>query len=179
MEAKKRAVIKDVKEEEGKCPANIENSAVNAYFRSIKGRALLTADEEKKLFKKAKKGDMRAREAIINANLRLPIYLAKKYLYKTSHLKMGDLIHAGNEGLIRAVRTFDPAKECRFSTYATFWIRSALEREVGDYEHAIRKPMYVVDGLKRYKKEAHLLAHKLERCPSSEEVAAEMGESVA
>lgn len=177
MEAQDHAVTEDVKEERKKSSANMASDAVAAYLRSIKGHALLTADEEKKLFKKAKKGDMRAREAIINANLRLPIYVAKKYLYKVSHLKMSDLIQAGNEGLIKAVSGFDLKLGCRFSTYATYWIRQALERELGNNEQVIRSPIHVVESLKRYNKAVRLLAHKLDRTPTASEIAEEMKES--
>lgn len=179
MNARNYAVTEDAKEERKKSSANVENNAVAAYFRSMGKYKLLTADEEKDLIAKAQKGDRQAREAVITANLRLSVYIAKKYLRKVSHLKMGDLIQVGNEGLVKAVEGFNPAKMCRFSTYATYWIRSALERELGDHEDAIRNPIYVIDGLKRYKKEVHLLARKLGRRPSVEEIAAEREESVA
>src|SRR3989344_6020149 len=155
------------------------NDAVGAYFREIRRFKLLTLDEEKALAKKVKKGDMRAREALINANLRLAIYIAKKYLHKAAHLKFADLIEAGNEGLIKAADRFNPKIGCRFSTYATFWIRQTVERELENNDQVIRRPVHAIASSKRYNKTVHVLTHKLDRAPTIEEIAAAMKKSEA
>src|SRR3989344_9030534 len=163
--------------EKEKKKADIAVDAVTAYFRAIQKFKLLTADEEKALVKKIKKGDMRAREALINANLRFAIHIARKYYHKISHLKMSDLIQAGNEGLIKAVDGFNPKLECRFSTYAIYLIKQAIMREISGFELTIRNPMHVVESLRQYNKAVRLLTNKLDRPPTISEIAAEIGES--
>lgn len=154
-----------------------EDGVVNTYFQGIRKYELLNADEEKELSRKAKKGDMQAREAFINANLRLVISIAKRYQWGVAHLKMSDLIQAGNEGLIKAVDGFDPDHGGRFSTYATHWIQQALQHEVGWREQTIRNPIHIGEILRGYNKATCRLAHRLGRAPTISEVATEMEES--
>lgn len=164
-------------EENEKGSGYAKDNVVNTYFQEMRKYKLLTADEEKELGRKARNGDMQAREALINANLRLVVSIAKRYQWVVAHLKMSDLIQAGNMGLIKAVGGFDPDHGGRFSTYATYWIEQALQHEIGWREQTIRNPMHVGEVLRRYNKATCRLAHKLSRAPTVSEVAAEMEES--
>ncbi|MEK7459977.1 MAG: RNA polymerase sigma factor RpoD/SigA [Patescibacteria group bacterium] len=155
----------------------VGDGVVNMYFQGVREFKLLTADEEKELSRKAKKGDMQAQEAFITANLRLVISIAKKYYRNVVHLEMSDLIQAGNEGLIKAVRGFDPDHGGRFSTYATHWIHQALLCEVGSCEYTIRNPMHVIGKLQRYNRAVRRLTHRIGREPDISEIAAEVCES--
>ena len=168
---------KDAKEErKEKKKVCVEDGVVNMYFQEVREFKLLTADEEKELSRKAKKGDMQAREAFITANLRLVISIARRYQWVT-HLKMSDLIQAGNEGLLEAVRRFNPDHGGKFSTYATHWIHQALLCEVGWREQTIRNPMHVREILRCYNKAVRELTHKLGRAPTVSEIAGEMKQS--
>lgn len=168
----------DVKEEKEKERENgYTEDSVAKYFQEMRRYKLLTADEEKELGRKARKGDAQARETLINANLRLVVSIAKGYQRGVAHLKMSDLIQAGNEGLIKAVKGFDPDHGGRFSTYATHWIHQSLLCEIGWREQTIRNPMHVGEVLRRYNKAMYKLTHRLGRAPTVSELAKEMEES--
>lgn len=166
----------DMTEEKEKMNGYTKDSIMNIYFQGIRKYKLLTAEEEKELGRKAREGDAQAREALINANLRLVVSIAKRYQWVT-HLKMSDLIQAGNKGLIKAVDRFKPDHGGRFSTYATYWIRQALQYEVRSREQTIYNPMHVGAILRRYNKATERLTHRLGRAPTVSELAKEIEES--
>ena len=148
---------------------------VQAYLREISKTPILTAEEEKELAKRIEKGDEKAREKLIKANLRLVVSIAKRYIGKASHLSFLDLIQEGNLGLFRAVEKFDWRKGYKFSTYATWWIRQAITRALADQARTIRIPVHMVEMLTKYNKVKRRLTQALGREPLPEEIAAEMG----
>lgn len=145
-----------------------------AYLKQIGSIPLLTYDQEKELSIKAKAGDMRARDALITSNLRLVVSIAKKYLYRTK-IPLLDLIQEGNIGLTTAVDKFDPDKGYRFSTYATWWIRSSISKMVVEQSRSIRVPIHIIDQLSKMNKVVADLFQELLREPTSREIAERMG----
>ena len=115
------------------------------YLKALGQYKLLTKEEEQDLAVKAHEGDMRARDSLVNSNLRLVASIAKRYARKG--VEMDDLIQTGNEGLLRAVEKFDPSKGFRFSTYATWWIRQAIMRTLPEMLHSIHIPGYVIEQI--------------------------------
>jgi len=152
--------------------ASRENS-LSIYLGEISRIPLLTPSEEIRIARLARKGDPEARRQIIVANLRLVVSVAKKYLYYG--LPLIDLIEEGNLGLMKAVERFDPERGCKFSTYATWWIRQAVTRALSNHGRTVRIPVYVTDNIARYKKTAEELYIKKGRQPEIEEVAKAMG----
>lgn len=146
--------------------------AIRLYLKDIKKLALLTPEEEISLAIKIKKGDKKARQKMIQANLRLVISIAKKY----SHLgvSMMDLIEEGNLGLIKAVEKFNPRKGYRFSTYGAWWIRQYVSRAIANQGKTVRMPVYVIELLMRYKKVTEALTTSLNRKPKLSEIAKRM-----
>ena len=120
------------------------------YLNSISKAQLLTKEEEQKFFRKVVAGDKDAREHVIAANLRLVVNIAKKYLH--TRVPLQDLIQEGNIGLIKAVDKFDPERDKRFSTYATFWIKQAILRFLNDSKNAVRYPSYITDQISKISK---------------------------
>jgi RNA polymerase primary sigma factor len=149
--------------------AEFSEDAVKLYLRDIQKNKLLSADEEKELAAKIDLGDMAAREHMIVSNLRLVVKMAKRYLNRG--LPFLDLIEEGNLGLIKAVERFDISKGFRFSTYASWWIRQCLERAVDNQSRTIRLPVHVNDDLKKYFRATRALGKKLNREPTSKELA--------
>ena len=143
------------------------------YLGRVRGGRLLDADEEKALARRVRGGDMRARQKLIESNLRLVISIAKKY--RGRGVPFEDLIQEGNAGLIRAVEKFDPEMGNRFSTYATWWIRQAVTRAVADHARTVRLPAHVVDALYRLRRAENALSIELGRDATEEELVERLG----
>lgn len=149
---------------------------IQMYLREIGKIPLLTAEDEIALAKRKEKNDKEAEQALIEANLRLVVSIAKKFLGKT--LSLLDLIQEGNIGLFRAVKKFEYRKGFKFSTYATWWIRQAITRALADQSRTIRIPVHMVETINKYQQIERGLIQELGREPLPEEVAAEMGQDV-
>ncbi len=143
------------------------------YLGRVRGGRLLDADEEKVLARRVRGGDMRARQKLIESNLRLVISIAKKY--RGRGVAFEDLIQEGNAGLIRAVEKFDPEMGNRFSTYATWWIRQAVTRADADHARTVRLPAHVVDALYRLRRAENALSIELGRDATEEELVERLG----
>lgn len=148
------------------------DDAIKHYLREIQKTTLLTADEEKELAGRIDRGEKAARDKMIESNLRLVVKIAKRYINRG--LPFLDLIEEGNLGLIKAVERFKLSKECRFSTYATWWIRQSIERALVNQSRTIRLPVHVSDDINRMLKVTRELVQKLNREPSIKEVSAQM-----
>ena len=146
---------------------------VTRIYLSEIGRArLLTADEEKTLARAIAEGCMPSRQRMIESNLRLVVKVARAYINRG--LPLLDLIEEGNLGLIRAVEKFDPERGCRFSTYATWWIRQSVERAIMNQCRTVRLPIHVIRELTTYLRTSRELEQQFGRRPSVEEVAEEL-----
>lgn len=150
-----------------------EANLVRAYLTDISRIPILTKEEEVALARKVEKGDADARAKMIVSNLRLVVNVAKQFIGRG--MSFLDLIEEGNLGLIRAVEKFSYRKGCRFSTYATWWIRQTINRALINQGRTVRVPVHVVDLTKKYFRTLQGLAHELEREPAPGEVAAVMG----
>lgn len=146
---------------------------VRMYLKEIGRIPLLNAAQEVELAKAAEKGDIEAVEKLTQANLRLVVSIAKKYVGRG--LTLLDLIQEGNIGLIRAVEKFDWRKGFKFSTYATWWIRQAITRAIADQARTIRIPVHMVETINRFIRTSRKLMQELGREPTPEEIAKEMG----
>lgn len=146
---------------------------VRQYLREIGRVSLLTAAEEIELAKAAEKGEKRAKEKLISANLRLVVSIAKKYVGRGMSLL--DLIEEGNMGLMRAVDKYDWKRGFKFSTYATWWIRQAITRALADQARTIRIPVHMVETINRFNRAQRKLMQDLGREPTPDEVAKELG----
>lgn len=145
---------------------------LETYFKEINRIKLLTPAEEKALATRVRRGDQEARELMIKANLRLVVSIAKNYVERG--LSLLDLIEEGNLGLLKAVERFDPDAECRFSTYATWWIKQSIKRALIDTVKTVRIPSYMVELISKWKNVASALNVKLNRAPTFDEIAAEL-----
>lgn len=158
---------------------NFEMSdAVQNYLREIGKVPLLTPSQERELAKRVMAGDKEAKKLLIQANLRLVVAIAKKYINRSHNLTLLDLIQEGNIGLARAVEKFDYRKGFKLSTYATWWIRQAITRALADQTRIIRIPVHMIETLSKYSQARRRLAQDLGREPLPEEIAAEMGTDV-
>ncbi len=146
---------------------------IPSYFAHIDKGKLLTHAEEIDLSKRAKAGDKRARQRLIEKNLRLVVSVAKKY--RGMGLPFEDLIQEGNIGLMKAVEKFDPDRGWRFSTYATWWVRQAVQRAVADKGRTIRVPVHMGEKIRKMARAYNELSSELEREPTDAEVAEQLG----
>ncbi|NLC79013.1 MAG: RNA polymerase sigma factor RpoD [Ruminococcaceae bacterium] len=149
---------------------------VKVYLKEIGRVPLLTPDEEIDLAVKMAEGDERAKKRLSEANLRLVVSIAKRYVGRGMHFL--DLIQEGNLGLIKAVEKFDYTKGFKFSTYATWWIRQAITRAIADQARTIRIPVHMVETINKLKKVSSQLLHRNGHEPTAEEISEEMGVSV-
>jgi RNA polymerase sigma factor RpoS len=163
----------DEEEEQESAFESHSDDAIKLYLREIQKTTLLTAEDERALAQRISEGDMAARDRMIESNLRLVVKIAKRYMNRG--LPFLDLIEEGNMGLIKAVERFKLSKECRFSTYATWWIRQSIERALVNQSRTIRLPVHVSDDINKFIKISRELVHKLNREPQVKEVADAMG----
>ncbi len=148
-------------------------SPLETYLREINETALLTAADEKELAMAIGNGDVRARDRMVRANLRLVVNIARGYTGKG--LGLQDLIEEGNLGLLRAVEGFDPGMGTRFSTYASYWIKQSIKRALINSAKTIRIPAYMVELLSKWRRASARLIEELGRTPTPEEVARVLG----
>ena len=156
--------------------ATVTTDTLQLFLNEIGRHRLLTPAEEIDLAKRIERGDLAAKDRMINANLRLVVSIAKKY--QGSELTLLDLIQEGILGLIRAVEKFDWRRGYRFSTYATWWIRQAVERGMDAKARTIKLPINLVRTQRKVARAENALALKLDRAPRDEEIAAEAGIAV-
>lgn len=151
---------------------DIADDSVRLYLREIGKIPLLTGEQEVALAKRIEQGDKAAKDAMAEANMRLVVSIAKKYIGRG--LDLLDLIQEGNTGLLRAVEKFDYTKGYKFSTYATWWIRQAITRAIADQARTIRIPVHMVETINKLIRTQRRLVQELGREPLPEEIAAEM-----
>jgi RNA polymerase primary sigma factor len=156
-------------------PDHFDN-AISLYLCEIQRTKLLNAEEEKDLGARIELGDKGARDQMIVANLRLVVSIAKRY--KSRGLSFLDLIEEGNLGLIKAAEGFKLSKECRFSTYATWWIRQTIERALMNQSRTIRLPVHVAENISKIRKTMREFRNQCNREPTEEEVAEAIGMGV-
>lgn len=146
---------------------------VKMYLKEIGRIPLLNADEEVELAVKMEKGDIHSKQKLAEANLRLVVSIAKRYVGRGMHFL--DLIQEGNMGLMKAVEKFDYTRGFKFSTYATWWIRQAITRAIADQARTIRIPVHMVETINKLVRVQRQLIQELGREPTNEEIAEEMG----
>ena len=148
------------------------DDSVRLYLREIGKIPLLSNEEEAELAQKIVKGDKKAKDKMVEANMRLVVSIAKRYSGRG--LDFLDLIQEGNTGLLRAVEKFDPEKGFKFSTYATWWIRQAITRAIADQARTIRIPVHMVETINKVLRTTRKLTTELNREPTSAEIAKEL-----
>lgn len=156
--------------------ALLPDDSVKSFLKDIGKIPLLSAEEEIKLAERMKNGDEAAKNRLIEANLRLVVSIAKKYVRRG--MQFLDLIQEGNMGLIKAVEKFDYTKGFKFSTYATWWVRQAITRAIADQARTIRIPVHMVETITRVKKAQSQLLHENGCEPNEDEIAEFLGMSV-
>jgi RNA polymerase primary sigma factor len=171
-----RGRLRELKRAEVDMTAEPSLDSLRLYLRAIGRVPLLTGEEEVSLAKRIERGDIAAKEHMVEANLRLVVSIAKGYLGRG--LTFLDLIQEGSLGLIRAVEKFDYRRDYKFSTYATWWIRQAVTRSLADKGRTIRIPVHMVDRLNKLNHAERRLIQQLGREPSAAEIAAEIECSV-
>jgi RNA polymerase primary sigma factor len=167
--------------ESGNIPARTSDSkatddrdfAIKLYLQEIGRVKLLTPGEEVKLAARIRRGDRKAREKMINANLRLVVKIAHDY--DSYGLPLLDLISEGNIGLMKAVERFDPTKGAKFSTYGAWWIKQAIKRALANQSKTIRLPVHMVDKISRLHRASNRLHEQLGREPTDQELSEEIG----
>jgi RNA polymerase sigma factor (sigma-70 family) len=165
------AVDEDVRDE----TRETSRANLGVYLAEIARIPLLTRDDEQALARRVRAGDEAAKQRMIEANLRLVVQIARRYLNRG--LPLPDLIEEGNLGLLRAVEKFEPERGTRFSTYATWWIRQAIARALANQARTIRLPVHVELLLTRYVREQRRLTQALGRAPTATELAEALGTS--
>ncbi len=151
---------------------DIADDSVRLYLREIGKIPLLTAEQELALAQRVVAGDKKAKDEMAEANMRLVVSIAKRYVGRG--LDLLDLIQEGNTGLLRAVEKFDPDKGFKFSTYATWWIRQAITRAIADQARTIRIPVHMVETINKLLRTQRRLTQELNREPTNEEIASAM-----
>jgi RNA polymerase primary sigma factor len=151
---------------------DISDDSVRLYLREIGKIPLLTAEEEIELANRVREGDKDAKDKMAEANMRLVVSIAKKYVGRG--LDLLDLVQEGNTGLLRAVEKFDPERGFKFSTYATWWIRQAITRAIADQSRTIRIPVHMFETINKMLRTQRRLTQDLGREPTNEEIAQEM-----
>jgi RNA polymerase primary sigma factor len=157
----------------GRRSASSLQTPLETYLREINETSLLSAREEQELADRIGEGDVRARDRMVRANLRLVVNIARGYTGKG--LSLQDLIEEGNLGLLRAVEGFDPAMGTRFSTYASYWIKQSIKRALINSAKTIRIPAYMVELLSKWRRANARLTEELGRTPTPEEIARVLG----
>ncbi|MEY2985911.1 MAG: polymerase sigma factor RpoD [Candidatus Parcubacteria bacterium] len=147
---------------------------VNIYLKEIGSIPLLSKEQEIYISKRVLEGDEDAKKELAEANLRLVVSIAKKYVGRSPNLTLLDLIQEGNLGLFKAIEKFDYSKGFKFSTYATWWIRQAITRALADQSRTIRIPVHMVETINKYSQVVRNLVQELGREPLPEEIATEM-----
>jgi len=147
---------------------------VQIYLKQIGNIDLLSKEQEAELSKRVMEGDEQAKQELAEANLRLVVSIAKKYVGRSPNLTLLDLIQEGNIGLYKAIEKFDYEKGFKFSTYATWWIRQSITRALADQARTIRIPVHMVETINRYTQVVRSLVQELGREPLPEEIAEEM-----
>ena len=156
-------------------PENVDafaDDSVRLYLREIGKIPLLTPEEEADLAQRIVKGDKKAKDKMVESNMRLVVSIAKRYGGRG--LDFLDLIQEGNTGLLRAAEKFDPEKGFKFSTYATWWVRQAITRAIADQARTIRIPVHMVETINKVLRTTRKLTSELNREPTTEEIAAEL-----
>ncbi len=148
------------------------DDSVRLYLREIGKIPLLTPEEEADLAQRIIKGDKKAKDKMVESNMRLVVSIAKRYGGRG--LDFLDLIQEGNTGLLRAVEKFDPGKGFKFSTYATWWVRQAITRAIADQARTIRIPVHMVETINKVLRTTRKLTSELNREPTNEEIAKEL-----
>jgi RNA polymerase primary sigma factor len=167
-----RARLRELKQAEADLSVDPSLDSLRLYLRSIGRVPLLTAEEEVSLAKRIERGDVSAKQHMVEANLRLVVSIAKGYVGRG--LTFLDLIQEGSLGLIRAVEKFDHRRGYKFSTYATWWIRQAVSRALADKARTIRIPVHMVERLNKLISAERALIQQLGREPTAEEIASEL-----
>jgi RNA polymerase primary sigma factor len=167
-----RARLRELKQAEADLGVDPSLDSLRLYLRSIGRVPLLTAEEEVSLAKRIERGDIAAKQHMVEANLRLVVSIAKGYVGRG--LTFLDLIQEGSLGLIRAVEKFDHRRGYKFSTYATWWIRQAVSRALADKARTIRIPVHMVERLNKLISAERMLIQQLGREPTAEEIAKEL-----
>ena len=170
---RKAGTDQDGKDRAAKTKALALQTPLETYLREINETALLSAKDEQDLAHLIALGDVRARDRMVRANLRLVVNIARGYTGKG--LSLQDLIEEGNLGLLRAVEGFDPAVGTRFSTYASYWIKQSIKRALVNTAKTIRIPAYMVELLAKWRRATNKLSDELGRPPTHEEVAKLLG----
>ena len=150
----------------------VADDSVRLYLREIGKIPLLTPEEEADLAQRIVKGDKKAKDKMVESNMRLVVSIAKRYGGRG--LDFLDLIQEGNTGLLRAVEKFDPEKGFKFSTYATWWVRQAITRAIADQARTIRIPVHMVETINKVLRTTRKLTSELNREPTNEEIAKEL-----
>jgi len=163
--------VKGIFEADEGTPSTVE--VISSYLRDISRLSLLTKEAELALAKRVAKGDLDARQEMIESNLRLVVYLAKRYINKG--LPLPDLIEEGNLGLMKAVERYDHTKGFRFSTYASWWIRQGIQRAIINFGTVIRRPAHIVEQINQYLSCLEDLVQERGRTPELFEIAEKMG----
>jgi RNA polymerase nonessential primary-like sigma factor len=172
QEGRDKESVSDSSDSSSETPASKGLDAIKYYLKEIRKTPLLTFEQEQGLAKKIEKGDQDARAKMIEANLRLVVAIGKKYINRG--LQFSDIIEEGNLGLIRAVEKFQYQRGFKFSTYASWWIKQAIERAIVNQTRTIRLPVHIAEIVNSYLRSVRQLTQSLGRDPQIEEIARKM-----